>query len=173
MSLFSHFNRESDHQDTSAAHPNLSVDLSQFVIGSSPLGKPPWAGDFFGKALQTSGQLAVEPFGYEITGKDGVLHSVLLTLANFRGTLLVNEEAAPLTTATTRAEVRDLFGEPYWTDEDGGEIILFYEYREGTVELQMEFPDGEHLAFITLMQNGILSKAAQRQSYGVSKPWPP
>jgi len=179
MSLFSTFRRETDYQDTSVAHPNLSVDLSQFLIGSSPLGKPPWEGDFFCETLQKSDQLAVAPYGYEITAENGVITSVFLPLDHFCGTLLVKDEAVSLTRTTTRAEALALFGDPYWTDQDDGEVILFYEYPTGnedqndTVELQLEFPDGEHLAFITLTQNGVLSKAEQRQSYGVTKPWPP
>jgi hypothetical protein len=78
-----------------------------------------------------------------------------------------------LSSRTTREVVISIFGEPYWTDTDNSEIILFYEFQESTTELQFEFPDGEHLEFITLMKGGILSKQEQRESYGVTKPWPP
>ena len=85
----------------------------------------------------------------------------------------MEDKSLLLSNTTNRKEIITIFGEPYWTDIDDSEIILFYEYQEGTTELQFEFPDGEHLEFITLIKGGILSKQAQRESYGVTKPWPP
>ena len=66
-----------------------------------------------------------------------------------------------------------LFGEPYWIDRSDGEVILFYEYAWGSLELQFEFPEATSLRFITVAVEGILSTKKQRDRYGVTKPWPP
>ena len=58
------------------------------------------------------------------------------------------------------------------TDRSDGEVILFYEYQQGTVELQFEFGAGRALSFITLAMHGVLSTEEQRKAYGVTKPWP-
>ena len=69
--------------------------------------------------------------------------------------------------------MQSIFGQPYWVDQDLDEVILFYEYQDGDVELQFEFPGRVHLGFITLSAHGVLSNAEQRKAYKVTKPWPP
>lgn len=173
MAFFSSFRRNQNAISPGAAPGNLIVDLTRFVVGQTPIGKPPWEGDFFAAALRDSEQLDIESVGYTLTKEGNDLTCVFLTLGHFSGTFLIRDQAVSLTPETTRDEVTALFGEPYWTDVDDDEVIFFYEYRGGQIELQFEFPDGHHLGFISLMCDGVLSKAAQRESYGVTKPWPP
>ena len=173
MGLLSSFDTNRDDLNIGAGNGRLVVDLSAFVIGATPIGKEPWDGDFFTQALLKDETFKFKNDGYELGSKKGLLNSTFLTLNNFTGTFLIQDQIHPLSTLTTKDEIITLFGEPYWTDLDDDEIILFYEYRAGTIELQFEFPDGQNLAFITLMQNGVLSDSEQRQSYGVTKPWPP
>ncbi|MDG2400180.1 MAG: hypothetical protein P8M04_06380 [Akkermansiaceae bacterium] len=173
MGLFSFLNTDRQNFDVSAADSRLSVDLTKFIIGSTPLGKEPWDGDSFAKYLEKETTLKSDQYGYELGIKNGKLNHAFFTLKIFKGIFLVEDKSLLLSNTTNRKEIITIFGEPYWTDIDDSEIILFYEYQEGTTELQFEFPDGEHLEFITLIKGGILSKQAQRESYGVTKPWPP
>jgi hypothetical protein len=173
MGLLSSFNTNRQNFDVNAADSRLSVDLTKFVVGSTPLGKKPWDGDSFANHLEKHTTLKSEEYGYELGRKEGVLDYAFLTLEKFQSIFFVDGRSMSLSTSTTKEDIFSIFGEPYWSDLDDGEIILFYEYQEGTVELQFEFPNGEHLEFITLMKDGVLSKQEQRESYGVTKPWPP
>jgi hypothetical protein len=75
--------------------------------------------------------------------------------------------------ALSRIErVKDWLGEPWWRDDDAEETILFYE-RPRQVEWQVEFRlDGTLKAF-TVTTPPLLADKAQREAYGVTKPWPP
>ncbi|MFT6498848.1 MAG: hypothetical protein ACJAT6_000983 [Akkermansiaceae bacterium] len=172
MGLQSSFDTNRDHLNTGAGTGKLIVDLSAFKIGGTPIGKEPWDGDFFATSLSQDGVFEQESAGYELTSNDAVLKSAFITLENFQGIFLIQDQVSPLSTQITKEKILTLFGAPYWTDLDDGEIIFFYEYQGGSIELQFEFPDGQHLGFITLMQNGVLSDAEQRKIYGVTKPWP-
>lgn len=174
MGLFTSFNNKDQGRfQSNASTERLVIDLARFTVGQTPIGKPPWEGDFFAQAVLAEGSLENPSAGYELTGTNGTLSSVFLDLENFGGTLLNKGEMAGLSPETTLEEVRELFGEPYWTDQDDEEVLLFYEYEKGSTELQFEFPDGRHLGYLTLIHEGVLSKPEQRKSYGVTKPWPP
>ena len=151
----------------------LTVDLSNYQIGGTPLGKAPWEGDIFAAQLMKDGTLTSEPGGYELGLTDGTLEYAFINLALFQGVFLIQDQVAPLGQQTSPEKIVALFGEPYWIDRDDGEIILFYEYRKGEIELQFEFPAADTLGYITLTKSGVLSGPEQRASYGVTKPWPP
>ena len=173
MGLLSSFDTNRDDLNTGSGTGQLIVDLSAFIIGGTPIGRAPWDGDFFAQSLLQNEIFRFEESGYELGSDEGVLSYAFITLENFRGSFLVQDQIVPLTARSTKEEIITLFGEPYWTDLDDDEVILFYEYRSGSIELQFEFPNGQNPGFITLMQNGILSDAGQRKSYGVTKLWPP
>ncbi|MEN8772978.1 MAG: hypothetical protein ABF382_05465 [Akkermansiaceae bacterium] len=173
MGLLSFLNTDRQNFDVNAADSRLSVDLNKFIVGSTPIGKEPWDGDSFAKHLEKNTTLKSDQYGYELGVKDGKLDYAFLTLENFNGLFLFEDQSTSISSATSKEEIISIFGEPYWTDLDDGEIILFYEYQEGTIELQFEFPTGEQLEFITLTKDGVLSKQEQRESYGVTRPWPP
>lgn len=174
MGLLSFFKTNEEIFDVNSLDAPLSIDLTRLLIGSTPPGKPPWDGEFFATALTQSGDLNMEQSGYELALEKSVIKSAFLTLDKFKGNFLVNDKPATLTPQTTPSKILDLFGEPYWTDhDDNGEIILFYEYQNGEIELQFEFPDGKNLGYITLIHQGVLSSPEQRKSYGVDKAWPP
>jgi len=173
MGLLSFYKTNQEIFDVNSLDAPLSIDLTRLLVGSTPLGKPPWDGEFFANALKKSGDLKMEQSGYELSLEGDVIKSAFLTLDKFQGNFLVNDKPVTLTSQTTQSEIRELFGSPYWTDHDDGEIILFYEYQRGKIELQFEFPDGDSLGYLTLIHEGILSCPEQRKSYGVDKPWPP
>ena len=151
----------------------LDIDLAEFRVGSTPLGAPPSPADQFSAALIREDVYEPDGMGYAIGTRNGALDYVFVTLSEFQGRFLIAGKLIELPGSTSPAQVVDRFGEPYWTDRDDGEPILFYEYQGGGMELQFEFPDGKQLGYITLMRDGVLSKPEQRKSYGVTKPWPP
>ena len=66
-------------------------------------------------------------------------------------------------------------GEPYWRDVDEveNEIIAFHEFDGGRVEIQFEYPEMSALEVISILTPGIMSDQNCRESYRVTKPWPP
>jgi hypothetical protein len=62
------------------------------------------------------------------------------------------------------------FGSPYWRNEDGEEVILFYEFQN--LEWQVEFSVEGALIRIVVTANPIMADERQREAYGVTEPWP-
>ena len=151
----------------------LAVDLGRFKVGSSSLGELPDNDDFFSQVLHRSDVYEDPIHGVELGVENRVLGYAFISVTEFDGRFLKNGEPTEISKNSLEADVRACFGEPYWIDRSDGEVILFYEYAGGSVELQFEFPDAESLGFVTMTRNGVLSTAEQRKSYGVDKPWPP
>jgi len=89
----------------------------------------------------------------------------------FQGPVVHAGEPATLSTLTQLSEFCSRFGDPYWTDTDGAETLLFYEY--GEVEWQAEFDNRGQLQVLTIVTPPLLSKQDQRAAYRVTKAWPP
>lgn len=170
MALFSHYKRE-DPMDQGP--PEWPLDLGRFRIGPHPLGGEPDRSELWGRLMRGDAVCRPEGTGVEVGLRDGRIESVFVDLASFHGGFLRHGEPLPIDARSTEDGVRELFGEPYWTDRSDDEVILFYEYEAGTVELQFEFPGAGALGFATLARNGVLSDAAQRRAYGCDRPWPP
>ncbi len=153
--------------------PEWPIDLGGFRIGPHVLGEPPAASDLWGRLMR--GDVVCKPAGtgIEVGLRKGVVDSVFVDLAEFSAGFRLDGEVIELGPSTTEAEVRKRLGEPYWTDRSDGEVILFYEYRGGEVELQFEFPDEDGLGFVTLTRDGVMADASQRAAYGCDRPWPP
>ncbi len=155
------------------ALPALDIDLGLFSCGHTQLGAKPDPRDPFATALQAQDTVNAPSSGIEIGVKDGVLDYAFITLAQCTAHFFRSGTPLELSPQTTVAAVQSVFGPPYWVDRDTDEVILFYEYRNGDVELQFEFPGRVHLGFITLAAHGVLSNEQQRRAYKVTAPWPP
>ncbi|QQL44583.1 hypothetical protein [Sulfuriroseicoccus oceanibius] len=164
MGILSFFSSSKGQEKPHKQQPiAIVVDLKEHKIGSTLLGSSIAATDSF----QTVGQ------GWEVGTKNGLLDYGLFEIGCFQGSYTRAGEPIEIGKDTTQNDILKMFGEPYWTDRSDGEVIMFYEYKAGTVELQFEFPDGKSLGIITLLKDGVLSEATQRKAYGVTKPWPP
>jgi len=152
---------------------DLVIDLQTFACGNSKLGSAPDARDFFAQPLQASDTYKSARDGFEVGTKQGILDYVFITIGAYKGSFACGESKIVLNSAITPERVRAEFGEPYWIDSKDKELILFYEFAGGRIELQFEFPDKRQLGFITLAKDGVLSDAEQRRLYGVTKTWPP
>lgn len=151
----------------------LKIDLGTFVCGQAKLGDSLSKIEPFAQYLKDYETMNDESSGIELEIKKGKLDCVFITMAKSKAIFYKSGAAISITNRTTVADIKSIFGSPYFVDEDDGEVILFYEYDYGEVELQFEFPKRLPLGFITLMKNGILSNEDQRKSYRVTKPWPP
>jgi hypothetical protein len=152
---------------------SLQIDLSSFKCGRTTLGERPDESESYAPYFGSDEVARLDNSGVELGAKQGALDYAFIKLANFSGNFTRNGVKLPISTQTTLKEIISLFGEPYWTDTKDEETILFYEYQNGRVELQFEFPDRQRLGFVTLVKDGILSKQDQRNAYGVTKAWPP
>jgi hypothetical protein len=152
---------------------SLQVDLGSFKCSQTALGARPDASEPYAAYFDSAGVAKFNNSGVELSTKQGVLDCVFITLANFTGTVTKNGSKISISAQTTPEDIISNFGEPYWTDTADEEMILFYEFQNGRVELQFEFPDRHQLGFITLCRDGVLSGSDQRKAYGVTKEWPP
>lgn len=162
-------NEPHDHQPPTAT----IVDLQEFKIGTTVLGSPIEPTDPFHAALKKTGVFRPAGQGMEVGTKNGLLDYGFFDIISFKGSFLRSGEPVRIGRDTTGSDISRIFGEPYWTDRSDGEVIMFYECKAGTLELQFEFSDGKTLSSITLSRNGVLSEVDQRNAYGVTKPWPP
>jgi len=149
------------------------VDLKLFQIDHSVLDQPVSSEDSFYDSFDKHDVLDLPKYGIEIGTEEGRLDYVFITLEFFKGDFLLGGSSLKLSIENTPDDIERIFGEPYWIDTLDEEIIMFYEYQKGSIELQFEFSDSIHLSHITLMMNGILSKEEQREAYKVTKEWPP
>jgi hypothetical protein len=149
----------------------LSVDLGTFKCGETILGSRPSFVEPYAKSFDRNNVAYFA--GIELGTEREALNYAFITLRDFKGTFSKNGSLLPLSTHTTPEEIISQFGAPYWTDTMDEEMILFYEFQNGRIELQFEFPDRRQLEFITLMQDGILSKPDQREAYKLTREWPP
>ncbi|TWU10285.1 hypothetical protein Pla52o_57410 [Novipirellula galeiformis] len=153
--------------------PAVTIDLLSFSVAGNKVGKPVAADLPFARELADSSVYAPRGKGLELGANGGSLDRVFVTLGEFDGTFFAEGKPLELHTATSEQDIRERFGDPYWTDREDGEVILFYEYQDGNIEVQYEFPDGMKLGFITISRAGVLSDPEQRKLYGVDKAWPP
>lgn len=172
LSFFNSSKGEAKPQENQAPSA-IVVDLDEWMIGSTLLGSAVAVSDPFHAPLTKAEIYQPTGQGLEIGAKNGILDYGCFDLDAFMGSFSRGEQPLQIGTATTENDLVKVFGEPYWIDRSDGEVILFYEYRAGSVELQFEFPDGKALGCVTLSRDGVLSDPVQRKAYGVTKPWPP
>lgn len=176
MGLFDFFLSRADRDFDPTPPPQLhelEIDLKEFLVGATRIGSELSQEDFFTPKLKRTGRYDVEEHGIFLSAKGGVLEDTQFSLPQFPGTFTLRGTKLDLTPATTEMELLEIFGEPYWTDRDEDETILFYEYQDGSIEIQFEIPKSQGLAVIIMVAGGLLADPENRKSYGVTKPWPP
>lgn len=149
------------------------IDLQLFSVNNSRLKKPISTSDDFYHYFKANDVLNLPDDGIEIGTNNDVLDYICITIDKFKGKFQVDGKETELSGNNTPQTIIEHFGEPYWIDNSDKELIQFYEYREGSIELQFEFSDSIHLTYISLMVDGVLSTEEQRNAYNVTKPWPP
>lgn len=92
-------------------------------------------------------------------------------LIPFNGRFTFEGNVTTLGTATHLDTFISIFGEPYWKDEDDYGIALFYEY--GDIEWQLDFNEKKCLYWFVITTPPLFEDEKNRQSYKLTKPWPP
>lgn len=64
-----------------------------------------------------------------------------------------------------------VWGEPYWRDEDDQEVLLFFEFPDG--EIQVELGEEGRPLVLYVCAEPLMADSEQRESYGVTRDWPP
>ena len=125
-----------------------------------------------------TGELRYYSRGVQVTVEKGKIASYFVVFSPgyegyeaFGGDCRFGGQSVMLSSLTTESALRDRFGEPYWTDEDEDETLLFYE--RGEVEWQVELDEEGRLRCITLLTPPSLADPEQREAYGIDAPWPP
>ena len=166
---------------TPAPPPPVSpvIDLARLTCGDLQIGAPVSLGSNYRTYLvDDKDEPGVQIYkndasGLEITTCDGITDSIFISLKSFTGSFTMNGAPLDLKLDTEESKVCEILGEPWWKDvDDDLEVIDFYERADGT-EIQMEYPAMCQLRFITILKKGILADPIQRESYGITKPWPP
>lgn len=89
----------------------------------------------------------------------------------FTGEICFQGHLIGLTPKTSKDDFLDIFGEPFWIDQEGEETVLFYAFGE-ELEWQVEFVN-ERLNSFTVTADPELADETLRKVYKVDKPWPP
>jgi hypothetical protein len=67
-------------------------------------------------------------------------------------------------------DFREIWGEPYWQDVDDQEILLFFEFGQREIQVELTLA-GRSKALI--VGEPLLADPDQRAAYGVTNSWPP
>lgn len=154
------------------------IDLADLTCDDLRIGQPVPANSlylpFFTDDRDGSRSYENGECGLEISTRHGLVDSFFISLDSFTGRFTLGGKPLHLTTKSTETAVSKLLGEPWWKEvDDDAEVVDFYEFADGHLEVQFEYPPKSHLAFITILREGILSDPEQREAYGITKPWPP
>jgi len=131
------------------------------------------------QAQSRQGAFAYYSKGFQAESKNGVI--VCFTLfwnkaqhrpfAEYAGVCRHRGRVLPLRAGSSEPVIRQMFGEPYWRDEDRDELLLFYEFKN--LEWQFEISRREGLTAILVLAPPLMAERKQREAYKVTKPWPP
>ena len=162
----------------------LVFDFSQNALCGVTIGEPVERLSQLGpvedaRAARREGRYCYYSKGIEIGVGDGIVTSCLLVWGSpvdpryrpFAGACTCRCLTLPLNAGTGEAEIVQIFGAPYWRDEDQHEILLFYEW--GAVEWEVELTRQGRLKAVNIVTPPLLADERQRRAYRVTKSWPP
>jgi hypothetical protein len=164
--------------------PNISLrfELNAAELNGLRLGGPLRDASFLGPAedrrTARSGVFCYHSLGLCVASDDGSTTSWLElvfrdeagTFEPFRGKVTYRGAEIDLAGMTV-ADFLARFGSCYWEDRDEDETILFYEFPQR--EWQVEFDEQGRLARLVVTSDPLMASQQQRDSYGVTKSWPP
>lgn len=181
MGLLDHYRAKAKGEWTAADAPPLEFDFSQNALSGVRLRDPVSCLWPFGPPEDAhrakDGAYCFYSRGFEVGVIRGRVEEFVLRwravdgFQPFAGRSRLAEAEVKLSGGMAEAEWVQIFGEPFWRDEDRDEILLFYEFQ-GAVEWQVEIDRQAGLSAMVITALPLLADAAQRQAYRVSKPWP-
>lgn len=187
MGLFKLFTPKADPMVSWKTEPGLVTDLDfdfdrHTLCGIKP-GDPAsllWKlGPPEDKAAETAGNYNYYSRGVQVSVENGTIVSFVLfwndkqkkQFVAFKGPCLYRSQRIELRAGMSESEIINIFGEPYWRDEDTDEIILFYE--SGEIEWEVEIDQCEGLTATVVLTPPLLQDEEERKAFKVTKPWPP
>jgi hypothetical protein len=187
MGLFKLFVPKADPLAVWKAEPglvtNLDFDFDHHTLCGIKPGDPVsllWKlGPPEDKTAEKKGDYNYYSRGVQVSAENGLIVSIILfwndklqkLYQTFNGSSNYHNQVITLRGELNEMEIKGVFGEPYWRNEDADEIILFYEF--GDIEWEIEIDRHEGLTAIVVMTPPLLSEESQRKAYQVTKPWPP
>ena len=165
----------------------LNVDFAQGALCGVTLGEPAERLSFLGRAedrkAAPKGDLQYFTLGLCVGVSGTRIESFTIWWQDYLGEgyktyagRVTSRSADLLGPETNEAEILSALGEPYWTDRDGSETILFYEIQDAwgrLTERQVELDERGRLKALLVLSEPLLADAAQRAAYGVDRAWPP
>ena len=155
-------------------HSLCGVRIGDAVGGIAKLGPPE------NLRPHTHGQFVYGDRGFVLDTEDGRVVGFIVTFDDhdgvaatgpFSGDVCFGQRRVNVPKSMPRNAWQEIFGEPYWCDEDEDEYILFYEFDR--IEWQVEISKAEGVRCIIVQTPPLFEDPKQRQSYGMDKPWPP
>lgn len=92
------------------------------------------------------------------------------TISAFRGSVRAKGREWHPHELARQSDFQELWGEPYWHDIDTHEVLLFFEFRDREIQVELTLAGR---AKAILAGTPLLADPEQRAAYGVTKPWPP
>jgi hypothetical protein len=161
----------------------LIADLDRFELGGVGFGDPYSRLSFLGPS--ESPFLDYHRKGLQVDVVDDRLDGFTLALgANaflgasssrpvrpFVGSLRIGGRELRVEELRSEGDLVALWGTPYWRDEDEDEILLFFEFPDG--EIQVELSREGRPRVLVATPDPLMADPEQRRAYGVETPWPP
>ena len=187
MGLFKLFTPKADPLAGWKAEPglvmNFDFDFDHHTLCGIKPGDPVsllWKlGPSEDKTTEAEGNYNYYSKGVQVAVENGVIVSFILfwnderrkQFLSFNGPSNYRGQKIELRGGMSDVEIRNIFGEPYWQDEDEDEFILFYEF--GDIEWEIEISRREGLTALVVLTPPLLQDEEQRKAYRVTKSWPP
>lgn len=183
MGLLDRFKSNPGRQWKAAGGAALEFDFSRNALCGVGLGDPVSLLWQFGQPedaeLLKQGAYCFYSQGFEVDIGYGKVDGFLIVLNDlgaglfqpFRGKFLYRGAEIPLHSGAQEPAIVEIFGEPFWRDQDETECVLFYETR--AIEWQFEIGRESGLSALTILAPPLLADPQNRRSHGVTRPWPP
>ncbi|MDH3206646.1 MAG: hypothetical protein OEO79_08540 [Gemmatimonadota bacterium] len=184
MSLLDAFRRRSQPATWREENVLLIADLDRFELNGVGFGQPVEDLRFLGPGA--SGAFDYPAKGLQLdVDSHGRLDGLGLALRSGAYLDQVNPEGVREFAGRIRLRGRDwvahelkgendfvvAWGEPYWRDTDEDETLVFFEFARHEVQVELTRSGVPQVLFITA--HPLMADPAQRESYGVTAPWPP
>jgi hypothetical protein len=161
----------------------LIADLDRFELGGVKFGDPYTRLSFLGPS--ESPFMDYHRKGLRIDVADDRLDGFTLALEAgaflgasskrpvrpFVGRLKIRGRELRVEELRTEEDLTALWGTPFWRDEDDDEILLFFEFSHGEIQVELS-RDGRPRVLVATPEH-LMADPEQRRSYGVEAPWPP
>lgn len=161
----------------------LIADLDRFELSGVGFGDPLARLSFLGPS--ESAFLDFHRKGLQVDVTDARLDGFTLALGAgaflggssshpvrpFVGTLRIKGRELRPEELRTETDLVALWGSPFCRNEDDDEILLFFEFADG--EIQVESTRQGRPRVLIAIQQPLMADPEQRRAYGVDAPWPP